>query len=57
MQAHGDVCNIAGGIGNVGGNAGSGIGRVGLSFCTSKNDSSNKESPCKVGTSPEKSGD
>jgi hypothetical protein len=52
MQAHGDVSNKGGGIGNVGGDA---TGGVGLSFCSRENDSPNKTSPCKVKTSQEKS--
>ncbi len=33
---HGDVCIQAGGVGNIGGNAAGGVGRVGLLFCSSK---------------------
>ncbi len=51
---HGDLCNKAGGVGNIGGNA---TGSVGLLFCSSKVGSPNKASPCKVGTSQEKSGE
>jgi hypothetical protein len=53
-RAHGDVCNKAGGVGNVGGNN---AGSIGLSFCSSNNNSPNKASPRKVGTSQEKSGE
>jgi hypothetical protein len=45
------------GLGNVGGNAAGGVGCTGLLFCSSKNDSPNKASPHKVGTSPEKGGE
>ncbi len=41
-RVHGIVCNIAGGIGNNGCNATSGIRCVGLLFCSSKNNSSYK---------------
>jgi hypothetical protein len=53
-QAHGGVCNKAGGVGNVGSDT---DGSVGFSFCSSENDSPNKASPCKVGTSQEKNGE
>jgi hypothetical protein len=56
-QAHGKVCRKAGNIGNVGGNAAGGIGHVGLLFCSSKNNSPNKASSCKVRVSQEKSGE
>jgi hypothetical protein len=48
------MCNKAGSIGNVGGNASGGIG---LLFCSSENNSPNKASPRKVWTSQEKSGE
>ncbi len=57
MQVDGDVCNKASGVGNVGGNAAGGVRRVGLVFCSSKNDSTNEASPCKVKMSPEKNGE
>jgi hypothetical protein len=57
MHAHGGVFNKAGGIGNVGSIAAAGIGRIGLLFCSGKNNSPNKASPCKVRMSPEKSGE
>ncbi len=54
MRAHGNMCNKAGGVDNVGSDA---AGSVSLSFCSCENDSPNKASPCKVGTSQEKSGE
>jgi hypothetical protein len=42
------------GFGNIGGEA---AGGVDLFFCSSKNNSPNKASPCKFGTSQEKSGE
>jgi hypothetical protein len=51
------MCIKASGVGNGGGNATGGIRSISLSFCSSKNDSPNKASPCKVGTSQEKIGE
>ncbi len=45
LQAHGNMCIKAGGVGNVGGNAAGGTGGVGLLFCSSKSNSPIKASP------------
>jgi hypothetical protein len=56
-HTHGNVCNKAGGVGNINCNAAGGVARISLLFCSSENGSPNKVSPCKVGTSPDESGE
>ncbi len=48
------MCSESDGVVNVGGDAAC---SVGLSFCSSKSNSPNKASSCKVETSQEKSGE